>query len=302
MSALGRAVRQLDTLALASAGFLAVLVVALLLAPLIAGEAPGAVSIPDRLRPPVFMAGGSWDHPLGTDQLGRDMFARLLYGGRVSLIVGTAVVLLSGTVGTAAGLWAGFKGGVVDTIVSRLADAQLAFPGLLLVLTIVATFGSSLPTIIFVLSLYGWMMYARLVRSLVLDLRERPYIEASRVIGCSSWRLVVKHILPMLYAPLLTQAMLEFARVVLAEASLSYLGLGVQPPSTSWGLMVSESQSYIGLGWWTVVLPGVALALTVLAINLISSSLRLNADTRFAARGAGARRRESAMSTVGARQ
>lgn len=270
-----------DKWAAAGFAFLLLLALAAAAAPWLGLPSPTEVSVPDRLLPPAFVDGGSWAHPLGTDGLGRDVLSRLLYGGRVSLTVGFFVVLLAGTVGTAAGLVAGYRGGRVDSVIMRLVDAQLAFPGLLLILTILTIVGPSTTMVVVVLSLYGWMIYARLIRSLVLELRERPFIEASRVVGCSSRRIILRHLLPNVMAPLMTQAMLEFARAILAEASLSYLGLGIQPPQASWGLMVAENQVYVSLAWWTIVFPGLILAATVIAINTLASWVRVQMDPRF---------------------
>ncbi|HEY4278258.1 MAG TPA: dipeptide/oligopeptide/nickel ABC transporter permease/ATP-binding protein [Conexibacter sp.] len=278
----GRARTSLGTLwqdkaAFFGAAFLLILLIAAIFAPLVAPHEPTAVDLFNRTKPPVW-SGGTWSYPLGTDSLGRDVLSRLIYGARVSLLIGVSVVLVSGTVGTFLGLLAGYKGGRWDLVIMRLADAQLAFPGLLLVLLVLTFLGSSIPVIIGVVAVYGWMIYARMIRSLVLQLRESPAIQAAELLGAGTPRILFKHLLPMLYSALLTQAILELARVVLVEASLSYLGLGVQPPNASWGLMVAENQGDLQDAWWTVTFPGVALALTVLAMNLLANWLRVQTD------------------------
>jgi peptide/nickel transport system permease protein len=286
-----KAVRQVlrslwsDKSAVLGAVYLVLLVLAAVFGPLLVSTSATHIDILNRLSPPAWEEGGSSAHLLGTDLLGRDMLARLLAGARISLLIGVSVVVIAGTVGTVLGIVAGYKGGRWDTVIMRLADAQLAFPGLLLVLLVLAVFGSSILTIIGVLSAYGWMIYARLVRGMVLQIRPTPAIQAAVMVGCSTPRILLKHVLPVLYTTLLTQAMLELPRVMIAEASLSFLGLGVQPPLTSWGLMVAENRSRIADAWWTVLLPGLILTLTVLALNLVANWLRRQSNPRLHRRG-----------------
>lgn len=253
-----------------SAAYLLLVCIAALFASSVAPHSPINGVLTDRLVSP------SWFHGkylLGTDSLGRDILSRVIFGARTTLIIGFSVVALSGLFGTAAGLIAGYRGGWVDQVVMRLADAQLAFPGLLLTIIVIGVEGPSTPVLIVVIAVYGWMVYARLVRALVLRLREEQFVRAAEMSGTTTPFILVKHLLPNLLPALLTQALLELARVILVEASLSYLGLGVQPPQASWGLMVSENQGYLSQAWWTVVCPGVALALTVLAINLVARAV-----------------------------
>ena len=275
-----RAVRVLleDKVALVASVFIALVVFAAVFAPLVAPSSPSQVQLQDRLLPPVWSNGGSWSNVLGTDALGRDILSRIFFGARTSLLIGASVVLISGAFGTLMGLVAGYRGGRWDTAIMRLADAQLAFPGLLLVIIVIGVLGPSIEVIIVVISIYGWMIYARLVRGLVLQLREQLYVRAAEMSGCRAGRLMRRHLMPNLVSPLMTQSMLELARVVLVEASLSYLGLGIQPPDASWGLMVAENQTYLADGWWAVFFPGVTLALMVLSINLVSSWLRVRSD------------------------
>ncbi len=249
-----------------------------LLAPLIAPYDPAAQNIIARLQPPAWIEGGSWNHVLGTDHLGRDVLSRLLHGSQISLMVGFATVLVAGSFGVLLGLIAGYAGGRTDQWITGIIDTQVAFPGLLLALLILAVVGPSMTTVIVVLALNGWMVYARMTRSVVLGLRQTAFVEAAELLGCRTGRILIRHLLPNLAAPLLTLGTLEFARIVLAEAALSFLGLGVQPPATSWGLDVAQGKDYMFRAWWLVTFPGLAIAFTVLAINLIASWLRVTTD------------------------
>jgi peptide/nickel transport system permease protein len=264
------------------------LILVALAAPLLAPYDPAAQSLSDRLVPPFWLEGGSLDHPLGTDNLGRDVLSRIIFGSRVSLIVGLGVVLIAGTVGTVLGLLAGYNGGRVDSVIMRWLDTQLAFPGLLLYLVILSVVRPSLLVLIVILPINAWMVYALLVRGVVLSAKETPYVEAAEIVGARPRRIIFRHILPNLAAPLLTLAVLEFASAILAEAALSFLGLGIQPPAMSWGLDVAIGREYVFNAWWLVTFPGLAIALTVLGANLFASWLRIVADPherekRFAA-------------------
>ncbi|HSL60443.1 MAG TPA: ABC transporter permease [Desulfotignum sp.] len=254
------------------------LVLMAMLAPYIAPHDPTDQDLTARLAPPVWYEKGTWKHILGTDHLGRDVLSRTIHGARVSLWVGTAVVLCAGGFGVVMGLMAGYLGGRTDAFIMRWIDTQVAFPGLLLALIILAVIGASLTTVVVVLALNGWMVFGRMTRSAVLSIRQSPYVEAAEVVGCRWPRILFRHILPNLTSPLLTLSILEFARIVLAEAALSFLGLGIQPPATSWGLDVAMGKNYMFMAWWLVTIPGCAIALTVLAINLVASWLRLISD------------------------
>jgi peptide/nickel transport system permease protein len=210
---------------------------------------------------------------LGTDQLGRSMVYRLLQAARVSLTVGLSTVLISGTFGTILGLAAGYYGKRVEDVLMRLVDLQMAFPGLLLAMLVLAAAGPGFINVILVLSFTHWALFARTSRGVTLYLRETPFIEATRVIGCSAPRTIFRHLLPNVMPPVLTIATLEIARVVLSEASLSFLGLGVQPPQSSWGLMLAQGEEYITTAWWLMAFPGLAILLTTLSINLLASWL-----------------------------
>jgi len=250
------------------------IVVGAIFAPWLAPHDPNEQSLLNRLTPPF----QTWEYPLGTDSLGKDELSQLLFGARTSLVVGAAVVLFSGTVGIVLGLFAGYRGGRWDSIVMRAVDVQVAFPGLLLALIILAVVSPSLESLIIVLALNGWMVYARITRGIVLQAKETPYVEAAEIVGCKSRRVVFRHILPNLTSPLLTLAVLEFARIVLAEAALSFLGLGIQPPEVSWGLMVATGRDYLFTAWWVATWPGIAISVLVLAVNLFASWLRVAAD------------------------
>jgi peptide/nickel transport system permease protein len=275
-----RALRQLrsDPVGVVSLALFVFIVAAAIFGPLLVSASPTTPNIIERMHPPVWQDGGSWANPLGTDALGRDMLARLLYSARASLVIGASVVAVAGSVGVLLGLIAGYRGGWVGSVIMRLVDTQVAFPGLLLALLILDILGASAAMIVIVLSINGWMVYARMTRGVVLGLKEAPFVQAAETVGVSPVRVVTRYLLPNLSSPLLTLGTLEFARIILAEASLSYLGLGIQPPGASWGLMVAEGQEYLTTAWWTITLPGIAIALTVLSLNLMASWLRVAAD------------------------
>jgi peptide/nickel transport system permease protein len=257
---------------------IAALILTAVAAPLVAPYAPTVQDLRSRLVPPVWEDNGSWKHILGTDHLGRDVLSRVIHGSRVSLTVGAAVVLLAGSFGVLLGLIAGYRGGRTDSFIMRWIDTQVAFPGLLIALIILAVIGPSMLTVILVLSFNGWMVYGRMTRGAVLSVRQTAYVEAAGIVGCSGMRVLFRHILPNLTSPLLTLSILEFARIVLAEAALSFLGMGIQPPATSWGLDVATGKNYMFRAWWLVTFPGIAISITVLAINLVASWMRLISD------------------------
>jgi peptide/nickel transport system permease protein len=270
---------------------LVVFILVALLAPVITPHDPSTQLLADRLTPPFWEHGGSMNHILGTDQLGRDILSRIIYGSRISLLVGTGVVLVAMAFGVTVGITSGYFGGRVDAIIMRVVDTQGAFPGLLLAMLILAAVGPSVKTVMIVLMLDGWLVYARVSRGAVLSLRETAYVEAAELVGCGPNRVMFRHILPNLTSPILTLGVLEFARIILAEAVLSFLGLGVQPPQMSWGLEIAEGQDFVYSNWWLVTFPGIAIALTVLGVNLFASWLRVAADPqerekRFAASSA----------------
>ena len=249
-----------------------------LFAPAVAPHDPTQQSLRDRLVAPAWLEGGTTEHLFGTDQLGRDLFSRMIYGARVSLTIAASVVVITLTFGTLTGIVAGYYGGWVDQVIMRWADIQTAFPGLLVAITIIAIVGPSLRNLIIVLAINGWLIFARIVRGITLSLREEEFVEAARAIGSPDRRLIFRHILPNLISPILTIAVIEVARLILAEAALSFLGLGIQPPASSWGLILAQGRDYMLTSWWLVTFPGVAIALTVLFINLMAGWLRSLAD------------------------
>ncbi|ARO15906.1 peptide/nickel transport system permease protein (plasmid) [Ketogulonicigenium robustum] len=249
-----------------------------LFAPLLAPYDASAQALTSRLTPPVWHERGSWAHILGTDNLGRDVLSRLIWGARATLMIGILASLIAATLGTCIGLWAGYAGGRTDSVLMRLVDIQVSFPGILLILLIVGVIGPGVWTLVIVLSITNWMVYARLVRGIVSATRQTPYVEAAEVIGCKPARVIFKHILPNLVSPLLTLLILEFTNIVLAEAAVSFLGFGVQPPATSWGLDVASGRDYLFIAWWLVTFPGLAIVATVLSINLFANWLRVTTN------------------------
>jgi peptide/nickel transport system permease protein len=261
---------------------LAVVVTSALAAPLLAPHDPRAGTVAESKRPPFWMAGGLPTFPLGTDELGRDILSRVLYGSRISLVVGLTAVLLAGTIGVSIGLVAGFYRGRVDDLLMRLTDIQLAVPFIVFAIAILAVLGPGLRNLIFTLGVTGWVTYARVVRGQVLSLREKEFVEAARALGASDRRLMVRHILPNTMASIIVIASFAVATTILAEAALSFLGLGVPPQVPTWGGMVAAGRDQIITGnWWIYVFPGAAIMLTVLAINAVGDWLRDYLDPRL---------------------
>ena len=266
--------RRLDLPLLASSAFLALVVLLALVGPLLVGD-PGEQDLLRRLAPP-----GSDGHLLGTDQLGRDVLARLVVGSRISVIVGITAALLSGVIGSAIGILAGYAGGWTDRLLMRLTDVQLAFPTLLLALAVIGFVGPGLSTVIVVLGITGWVSYARVLRSEVLSLRTREFVESAQVMGVPAHRIMTRHMLPNVTGPLATILTLQVGTVILAEAALSFLGLGIPATTATWGSMLADGQLYMGTAWWLAVLPGTALLLTVLSINIAGDAVRDRFDPR----------------------
>src|SRR5206468_1407678 len=217
----------------------------------------------------------------GTDTLGRDVASRLLYGARVSLIVGLAAVAVAGVLGVALGLPSGYYRGFADDALMRLGDIQLAFPVLVLAVAVLAVLGASLANLIVVLAVTGWITYARIVRGETLSLREREFVDAARALGARDGWILARHILPNVLPPIVVVATFSVARVIIAEASLSFLGLGLPAPAPSWGAMLDEGRNYITTGWWLALFPGVAILLVVLGINVVGDWLRDQLDPRM---------------------
>jgi peptide/nickel transport system permease protein len=257
-------------------------VVTALAAPLLSPFDPVEQDLGDlRLKAPGFRDAAGRVHPLGTDHLGRDLLARVIYGARPALLVGSAAVVISGLIGMAAGLVAGYFGGRTDDVLMRLADVQLAFPFILLAIAVIGVLGPSLKTIIIVIGVSSWVVYARIVRGAVLTLREREFVQAALALGSGDGRVLLRHILPNALTPWLVVATLDMARVIVIESALSFLGLGVQPPTPTWGGMLADGRIYISTAWWLATFPGLAILVTVLGINLFGDGLRDTLDPRL---------------------
>ena len=269
-----------DKVALAGAGYLLLVVVIVVFGDLIRPHDPAAIELRDKLIPPMFF-GGTKTHILGTDPLGRDILSRIILGARTSVSIGVAVVMLSALIGATLGLLAGYYERWVSAVVMRLVDVVMAFPSLLLALTVLALLGPSAKTIVAVLVFNTWPVFAKSVRDEVLSMRSATFLTAAETLGCSPGRVMRRHVLPNVAPLLATVATLELAQVILAEASLSYLGFGLQPPATSWGLMISVGQPFVTTAVWTVVFPGIALALTILAVNIVATWLRTSRVARI---------------------
>ncbi len=264
-------------------GMLVVAAVALTaaFAPLVSPFDPLAQDIGQRLREPGWQDAQGRIHPLGTDHLGRDILARIIYGSRIALVVGLAAVAISGVLGMAIGLVAGYFGGHVDDFFMRLADIQLAFPFILLAIAVIGVLGPSLTNIIAVIGVSSWVVYARVVRGEVLSIREREFVQAAIALGSRDGRVLRRHVLPNTFTPWLVVATLDMARVIVIESALSFLGLGVQPPTPTWGGMLADGRVYLSTAWWLATFPGLAILVTVLGINLFGDGLRDTLDPRL---------------------
>jgi peptide/nickel transport system permease protein len=262
-----------NPLVVVGGAILLAVVLASVCAPLLTASDPVRPSFGQRLKAP-WGLGGTSARPLGADNLGRDIYARLLYGGRISLVLATSAVVVATAVGVLVGLLAGYLGGRLDDLVMRVADVQLTFPVIMLAIAIVAVVGTSPVALVSVLALSGWVLHARTVRANVLTLRQLEYVEAARALGSSHARVVFRHVLPNTLAPILVIVSSQFATMVLLESGLSFLGMGVQPPNPSWGGMLAEGRDYLSNAWWLATVPGVAISLVVLGANLLGDGLR----------------------------
>ncbi|MBI0382969.1 ABC transporter permease [Streptomyces albiflaviniger] len=263
-----------NRLALAALGVLALLVIAAVFSPLLAPDDPAEQQLLARLTPPAWEGGGSLAHPLGTDQLGRDVLSRVLHGGQVSLTVGVLAVVVSGLIGIVAGAAAGYYGRWVDAVVSRLLEAQMSLPLLMMLLLVVALFGPSVTVITCVIAIAQWPEVARLTRSLVLVEREKPYVAAAQVLGLPRIAILARHVIPNIVRQASLVVLLLLAQAVLLESALSYLGAGPQRPFATWGRIISDGQDYITTSWWLVTLPGLVIVLLVVGVNLLGDGLR----------------------------
>jgi len=258
----------------AAAGVILMIIGSAVLAPWVATHDPLSVNIRNRLAPPAWMDGGTPRHLLGTDQVGRDLLSRVIYGGRISLAVGTSAVLISASIGVLMGLGAGYFGSRVDWTIMTLVNVMLTFPFVLLALAVIAVLGPSLMNMIIVLGVADWPLYTRVIRAETMALREREFILAGRALGMSHLRIMFRQIFPNLVSLIVVIATLQVARVIILESFLSFLGLGIQPPTPAWGNMLGEGRLYMLNSWWIAAFPGLAIFVTTLAINLMGNALR----------------------------
>lgn len=269
-----------------SVGMIGLVIVATVLlmaltAPLIAPHDPAKLNVRTRLAPPAWAAEGDPRYLLGTDQLGRDVLSRLIYGSRVSVIVGVLGVSLALLIGVTIGLISGYVGGTVDNLLSRAVDTFMAIPFIILALAAVGFLGPGLVNLVIVLGLTGWVTFARVVRGEVLAVKGMEYVTAARTIGQSGWRIALFHVLPNVTASIIVLATLQIATVIIAESSLSFLGMGVQPPTITWGVMLSEGRNHLATSWWLATFPGMAISLTALGCILMGDWLRDALDPRL---------------------
>jgi len=266
--------RRVPWIAVAGIAFMVALALVAASAPWLAPEDPTRQSLRGRLSPPTLDGAGGRAHLFGTDHLGRDVLSRVIYGSRVSLLIGFSAVVVGGLLGGGFGIVAGYAGGRVDGVIMTIADAQLAFPFILLAIGIIAVLGPSFPTLVVVIGLSGWVSYARILRSQVLVLRSREFVEAIQALGGSAWRVVLRHVLPNVLSSIVVVATLELARSIVLEATLSFLGLGIQPPTPSWGGMIQEGRDYLDSAWWISTFPGIVLMLTSIVVSRTGDGLR----------------------------
>jgi peptide/nickel transport system permease protein len=266
--------------AIAGTLILLTVIVAAVAAPYVAPHDPARQSLIRRFTPPLWVQGGNPAYPLGTDQVGRDILSRIIYAARISLIVGISAVVVSLVVGVTLGLLSGFLRGKVDAVIMTVVDVTLSFPQLLIALAFVAALGPSLLTIIVVLGLTGWERYTRVVRAEVLALREKDFVEAARAMGASSTRMVLQHLLPNTFSSIIVMSTLQVAQAILQEAALSFLGVGTGSVHPTWGQMIALGRDFVSVAWWLATFPGLAILLTVLAINLVGDRLRDALDPR----------------------
>lgn len=267
-----------DRTTLLAAGFLVVLLAAAVLAEFVAPYDPTYVNLRMRNSPPFTPGTGLVPHLLGTDQLGRDILSRIIFGARVSLLVALFGVVLSASVGVAMGLVAGYTRGRTDDVIMRLVDLQMGFPFLLFAMFVLYAIGPGFVNVVLLLAIGRWPVYARVARGMALSIREAPYVEAARALGSSSSRAMYRHVLPNMASPLMVLATLEIAKLILAESTLSFIGLGIQPPEFSWGVMIASGLDHFRSAWWLVTFPGLAILVTALSANLLAGWVRAVSD------------------------
>ncbi len=256
------------------------LVMAALFAEFIAPHSPIDQDITQALKVPFFLKGGTLSHLLGTDELGRDILSRIIFGARISLVVGFIAVAISGFIGTCLGLISGYFGGKIDSIIMRVVDVQLSMPYILIALALIGALGPSLRNIIIVIGITSWVDYGRVIRGEVLSVKENEFVDLAKIAGCSTYRILLKHIFPSVVNSLIVLGTLMLGRIIIFEAALSFLGLGVQPPTPSWGIMLADGRQYLTYAWWLATFPGLAIMLVVLGTNLVGDWLRDMLDPR----------------------
>ena len=262
-------------------GIISVMACMALFAPLLAPYSPIDQALREKLIPPFWMEGGSMAHIFGTDAFGRDVLSRLIYGSRVSLLVALLALTVGGGVGLTIGIVAGYIGGAIDNLLMRLVDAAFTFPAILFALLLAVTMGQGLSTLVIAISLLLWASFARVIRGEVLMLRQRDFVALAKVRGCSSLRIMLTHILPNVLNTFMVLVTLNIGVVIIAEASLSFLGAGIPPPTPTWGLMISEGRGRIADAWWLALIPGLAITLLVLSVNLFGDWLRDRLDPQL---------------------
>jgi peptide/nickel transport system permease protein len=260
---------------------LAGLVLAAVFAPVLAPHSPTEGDITTKLIPPIWMERGDWDHPLGTDRFGRDVLSRIIYGSQISLLVSLIAIGVAGTVGTALGLISGYRGGLVDTVLMRLTDIGLSLPTILIAVVLVAVSEPSFRNVILVIALLLWPRFARQIRGETLGIKEQDFVALAVVAGRSSAWIISRHIFPNVVPTLLVISTLQVGYVILLEGTLSFLGVGVPPPSPAWGLMIADGRGFLATAWWISLFPGLAMLFTVLAVNLMGDWLRDHLDPKL---------------------
>jgi peptide/nickel transport system permease protein len=273
-----RRTRRVDRGLLIGSVLVGAIVLLALLAPWISPHDPLAQVLTDRLKPPAWLPGGSPTYLLGTDATGRDLLSRIIWGGRTSLEIGILSVALGALIGVGAGLLAGYRGGWLDLIIGRLADIQQAIPFLILALAVIAVAGSSILNLVLVLGAGSWLYYFRVTRGEVLAVRERPYIEAARAAGVGEWRILSRHVLPNIAGSIVVIVTLQIPQVILFTAGLTFLGLGVPPPTPEWGRLIYDGRDYLQTAWWLTVEPALVLVVFVLGVNFVGDGLRDRLD------------------------
>ena len=264
-----------------SLGIIGLFMLVGLLAPLLSPADPFEQSLRNRFRPPVWEEGGSWKYPLGTDRLGRDMLSRIIWGSRVSLAAGVLTVLLASAFGAAVGLAAGYYGGRVDAALMRITDATMSFPVILLALILAVTVGPSFTNVVVAIAVILWARYARVIRGQVLTLMQLDFVAQARIAGSGAWRIITRHLLPNTLNTLVVLVTLQIGYVIIVEASLSFLGAGIPPPTPAWGSMIAEGREFVTSAWWVSLFPGLAILLVVLAFNLLGDWLRDTFDPKL---------------------